>query len=289
MNYLLPYLCIALATIASLFWSFLYFKYKDKYDDVITAMDKNKFMLPELFIIGFGFIELFRLDLKNEIGVKREKKIAEIYGEKLAPFYRYCVLGGQITYLLTIMPLGFGIGAMTNDITFVILILVAAMAIVTYLDLEINNAVEKKHDEILADYPVMLSRLTLLVNAGLVVREAWNRIAYTSEGVLYKEMQRTSEEIKNGMSDLDAFYNFAQRCSLKEIKKFSSILSQNIQKGGTDLAGSLRYMTDESWAEKKHRAKIKGETAGTKLMLPLMIMFSGILIMVVVPLFANML
>ena len=288
MNYLLPYLCVTLATIASLFWGFLYFKYKAAFDDVIAMIDKNKFMLSELFFIGFGFLELFRVDLKNERGVKREKKIAEIYGEKLAPFYRYCILGGQVTYLLTIIPLGLGIGAITNDITFALLILAAVVAIVVYLDLEINNAVEKKHDEILADYPVMLSRLTLLVNAGLVVREAWNRIVYTSDGTLYKEMQRTSEEMKNGVSDIDAFYNFAQRCSVKEIRKFASILSQNIQKGGTELAESLRYMTNESWAEKKHRAKIKGETAGAKLMIPLMIMFSGILIMIIVPLFTNM-
>lgn len=288
MNYLLPYICVTLATVVSLFWCFLYFKYKAAFDDVIAVIDKNKFMLSELFFIGFGFLDLFRVDLKNERGAKREKKIAELYGEKYAAFYRYYILGAQITYLLTIIPIGLGIGAITNDVTFALLILAAAVAIVIYLDLEINNAVDRKHDEILADYPVMLSRLTLLVNAGLVVREAWNRIAYTSEGALYKEMQKTSEEIKNGVSDIDAFYNFAQRCSVKEVRKFSSVLSQNIQKGGTELAVSLRYMTNESWTEKKHRAKIKGETAGAKLMIPLMIMFSGILIMVVVPLFANM-
>ncbi len=288
MNYLLPYLCTALATGIGLFWSFLYFKYNHTFDEVISIMDKHKFMFPELFFIGFGFLELFKVNLKNERGLKRERKISEIYGEKYATFYRYCILGGQVTYILTIIPFGLAIGAVTNDITFTILILAAAVAIVVYMDLEINNAVDRKHDEILADYPVMLSRLTLLVNAGLVVREAWNKIAYTSEGALYKEMQKTVEEIKNGVSDTDAFYNFAERCSLKEVRKFSSVLSQNIQKGGTELALSLKYMTNESWAEKKHRAKIKGETAGAKLMIPLMLMFSGILIMVVVPLFANM-
>lgn len=40
---------------------------------------------------------------------------------------------------------------------------------------------------------------------------------------------------------------------------------------------------------RKHRAKRKGETAGTKLMIPLMIMFVGILFMIIVPIFSNML
>lgn len=67
------------------------------------------------------------------------------------------------------------------------------------------------------------------------------------------------------------------------------ILSQNIQKGGSELTMSLRYMNEESWEEKKQRAKRKGETAGTKLMIPLMIMFVGILFMIIVPIFSNML
>ena len=101
--------------------------------------------------------------------------------------------------------------------------------------------------------------------------------------------QLTSEEMNNGVSELDALHNFAQRCSVKEIRKFTSILSQNIQKGGSELTMSLRYMNEESWEEKKQRAKRKGETAGTKLMIPLIIMFVGILFMIIVPIFSNML
>ena len=75
---------------------------------------------------------------------------------------------------------------------------------------------------------------------------------------------------------------------MKEIRKFSSILTQNIQKGGGELAASMKYMNIESWEEKKQNAKRKGELAGQKLMLPLMLMFAGILIMVIVPIFMNM-
>ena len=157
-----------------------------------------------------------------------------------------------------------------------------------YLDIQVNSAVEKKRDEILMDYPSVLSKLTLLVNAGMVVREAWNKVAYTSDRAIYREMQTASEEMKNGVSDIDALYNFSQRCAVKEIRKFSSILSQNIQKGGSELAASLKYMNDESWEEKKNTAKRLGELAGQKLMIPLMIMFVGILLMVIIPIFVNM-
>ena len=288
MNYMLAYFMSGIGTLMVILWAILYLKYRNSFDNILASIDSKKFMMPELFFVGFGFMDMFHVNLKTESGRKKEKKIAEIYGEKYAEYYHYCIVGGQLTYLLTIAPLGLFIGAITNDILYAFLALAATAAIIVSLDMDVSNAVEKKRDEILSDYPEVLSKLTLLVNAGLVIREAWAKVAHTSDRALYKEMQTTSEEMNNGVSELDAFYNFSQRCAVKEIRKFASVLSQNIQKGGSELAANLRYMNEESWEEKKHRAKRKGETAGTKLMIPLMIMFVGILLLVIVPIFANM-
>jgi len=259
------------------------------YIDIISSIDEKRFMLSELFFIGFGCVSLFKLNLNTESGRRKERKIAEIYGEKYAPYYRYVILGGQLTYALTVAPLGFMMGAWLNDAVYMILTVAAAGALVFYLDIEINNAVSRKRDEILSDYPKVLSKLTLLVNAGMVVREAFSKVAFSSERALYKEMQITAEEIKNGMSEIDAFFNLAQRCSVKEIRKFASILTQNIQKGSSELTAALKYMTAESFEQKKHFAKRKGELAGQKLLIPVMMMFIGILIMVIVPIVSNML
>lgn len=288
MNYFMAYAMVSIATVMVVLWTILYLKYKNSFDDMIAAIDRNQFMMPEIFFIGFGFMNMFRINLRTEKGRKKQKKISEVYGEKYAEFYHYCIVGGQITYSLTIAPMGLLIGAITNDATFAMLALAATAAIVVYVDMDVNNAIERKRDEILSDYPEVLSKLTLLVNAGLVIREAWTKVAYTSDRALYKEMRLASEEMNNGVSELDAFYNFSQRCAVKEIRKFASILSQNIQKGGSELTMNLRYMNEESWEEKKHRAKRKGETAGSKLMIPLLIMFIGILLMVIVPIFTNM-
>lgn len=288
MNYLMAYAMVGTATGMVLFWTILYFIYKNSFDNIIVAIDRNQFLMPEIFFIGFGFMKMFRVNLRTEKGRNKQKKISEVYGEKYAEFYHYCIVGGQITYTLTIAPMGLLIGAITNDVTFAVLALAATAAIVVYVDMDVNNAIERKRDEILSDYPEVLSKLTLLVNAGLVIREAWTKVAYTSDRALYKEMRLASEEMNNGVSELDAIYNFSQRCAVKEIRKFASILSQNIQKGGSELTMNLRYMNKESWEDKKHRAKRKGETAGSKLMLPLLIMFIGILLMVIVPIFTNM-
>ncbi len=288
MNYTLAYVFDAIGTAMVILWAILFLGYRNKFDHILATIDTKQFSMAELYFIGFGFMDMFKVNLRTEKGRNKEKKIAEVYGEKYAEYYHYCIVGGQITYAMTIAPFGFFIGGITNDGLYAVLALAATVAIVAYLDMEVNDAVEKKRDEILSDYPEVLSKLTLLVNAGMVIREAWTKVAYTSDRAMYKEMQITSEEMHNGISDMDAFHNFAQRCSVKEIKKFASVLSQNIQKGGSELALSLRAMNAESWEEKKHRAKRKGETAGSKLMMPLMIMFVGILLMVIVPIFTNM-
>lgn len=288
MDFTISYVMAALGTTIVLFWAILFLMYKDKYDNVINAVDRKKFILSEIFFIGFGIIDLFKIDLNSAKGRAKKKIIAEVHGNKYAHFYHFVIMGGKITYALTLIPLGLFLGAISNDIIIAILGVAATFAIVAYLDVELNNAVQSKREDVLEDLPVVLSKLTLLVNAGLVIRDAWAKVALSGDGPLYEEMQITSNEMLNGVSDMDALYNFSQRIGVKEIRKFSSTISQNLQKGGTELANTLKHMTAEGWEEKKHRVKRKGELAGQKLLIPTMIMFAGIMIMIVVPIFANM-
>lgn len=188
MSFVVAYALAGAGTLLVVLWVMLYLRYSSQYDAMIAAIDKKQFFLPEIFFIGFGFMDMFKVNLKTEAGRKKEKKIAEIYGEKYAEYYHNCIVGGQITYALTVAPLGLFIGAMTNDMTFAILVVAAAAALIVYLDMEVSSAVERKHDEVLSDYPEILSKLTLLVNAGMVIREAWTKVAYTCDRAMYKEI-----------------------------------------------------------------------------------------------------
>ena len=87
---------------------------------------------------------------------------------------------------------------------------------------------------------------------------------------------------------MDAYRNFAERCGIKEIRRFSSTMIQNLQKGTSEVAYYLREMSDEIWEEKKHLVKRKAEAATSKLMAPMVLIFIGILGMVMVPVFLSM-
>ena len=112
--------------------------------------------------------------------------------------------------------------------------------------------------------------------------------AYGGERVLYKEMQVTVQEMKNGISELDAYRNFADRCSVKQIRRFASTMIQNMQKGNAEISYFLKEMSDEMWEEKKHLVKRKGEAANSKLLIPTAMIFIGILIMIMVPAFLSL-
>ena len=49
------------------------------------------------------------------------------------------------------------------------------------------------------------------------MREAWEDVAYTGDTTLYVEMQKTVDEMNNGVSEIDALYNFGSRCIIPEI------------------------------------------------------------------------
>ena len=64
MDYSISYVLAAGATLLTLFWCFLYLRYRNSFDNLITAIDSSQYFLPELFFIGVGVIRLFKINLK---------------------------------------------------------------------------------------------------------------------------------------------------------------------------------------------------------------------------------
>jgi tight adherence protein C len=140
----------------------------------------------------------------------------------------------------------------------------------------------------LSEFSNVVSKLALLINAGMILREAWADVAYTGNSVLYQEMQKTVEDMENGMSESDALFAFGMRCMIPEIKKFTSTLIQGIQKGNSNLAVMIQEQSKEVWNLKRQNVRRQGEKAASNLLIPIFLMFIGILIMVIVPVFTNL-
>ena len=140
----------------------------------------------------------------------------------------------------------------------------------------------------MSEFSDVVSKLALLVSSGMILREAWERVAYSKEGVIYQEMRRSVIDMQNGAAEVDAIFTFGQRSLLPEIRKFASTLIQGTTKGNSDLAAMLTEQSKEVWALKKQQVHRQGELANNKLLLPMCVTFIGILIMVIVPVFNNL-
>jgi tight adherence protein C len=75
---------------------------------------------------------------------------------------------------------------------------------------------------------------------------------------------------------------------LPEIRKFTSTLIQGISRGNSELSPMLIQQSREVWELKKQIAHRKGAMANDTLLAPMCLTFVGILIMVMVPIFANL-
>lgn len=279
---------LILATVLVVTWIVLAKKYESTYQTMTESIDPEKYRYPELFCIGFAIMKILKIDGKSRNARKRIKEIAEVQGKRYAEYYFYIINAAKWTYGFTLLVLMVLLGALGNEPVAVLFGIVLAVLIMWYVEELLNDQLEARRDELLADMPQMLSKMTLLVNSGMVVRDAWKKAAYGGDRELYKEMQQTVMEMQNGVAEIDAYKNFAERCTIKQIRRFASTMIQNMKKGNAEISYFLKEMSDEMWEEKKHLVKRKGEAANSKLMFPMAMIFVGILIMIIVPIFMNM-
>lgn len=278
---------LILATVAAILWTMVYLKGRNRYADVIASIDGEDYFMSELFFIGFELMNMLGYNMDSKASHKKIKEISEVYGSKYSRYHFYILRGGQFTYGLTFMTISLELAAMSAEIIVAFLGVVLTGLLVYYLEETFNDKLKARREELILDFPAVLSKLTLLVNSGMVMREAWKKVAYGGDRELYVEMQNTLKEMDNGEAEIDAYLNFANRCFVKEIRKFASTMIQNLQKGSSELAMFLKDMSDEMWEEKKHVVKRKGEAAASKLMMPTVLIFIGILILIMVPMLAG--
>lgn len=279
---------LIIATVLTGIWIILSMTNEKEYKDLIDSIDPEKYRYPDIFCVGFSIMQLLKFDSNSKKAKKRIKEISEIQGSQYAEYYYYVINGAKWSYGFTILVLLSVLAAMGNSVMLLFIGLILAWLIMWYVDELLNDQLEERHDQLLADFPQMLSKMTLLVNSGMVVRDAWNRIAENGDRALYKEMRLTVMEMKNGVTEAEAYMHFADRCSMKEIKRFSATMVQSLQKGNSEIAVFLKNMSDEMWEEKKHMVKRKGESANSKLIIPTAMIFIGILIMIMVPVMSGL-
>lgn len=171
-----------------------------------------------------------------------------------------------------------------------LLILTAALFLYWARGREPDRRLEIRRKELLMDYPEIVNKLALYMGAGMTIRNAFFKMGedYKKQQkerkrYAYEEILMTCYELQSGRSEKEAYDHFGKRCQVQVYMKLSTLLSQNLRKGSNDLLRVLRQEADNAFAERKNLAKKLGEEAGTKLLVPMMMMLCIVMVIIMIP------
>lgn len=160
-----------------------------------------------------------------------------------------------------------------------------------------NDARKAKRDRenvLREQYSGVLNQLSLLLSAGMTVMNAWERVVQNyrkkqtkNKKVAYEEMETTYNQIKDGMSERQAYEQFGERVGVSEYRKLASLLAQNLRKGTAGLSQILEEESIDAYSRQESIVKKKGEEMSTKLLLPMMLMLGLVIVIIVIPAIMN--
>lgn len=259
-----------------------------KNKELFDPLSEKDFPLRQIYCVGYAVLEMIGYKYKSKTDRRIRREVSVLYGERYADYYLRVIHAQQTSIAFTILALAVPMYGLSGSLAGGLIIVMFTGLAYYYFGTVTEKKISNRSEVILRDFSDVVSKLALLTNAGMILSEAWNEVAYTGETPIYKEMQASVDEMNNGVAEVDALFNFGTRCIIPEIKKFTSTIIQGLLKGNKELTFMLQQQSKEVWELKKQIIKREGEKSASKLMIPIVIMFFGILIMIIVPILSNL-
>lgn len=182
------------------------------------------------------------------------------------------------------------------DITF-LYVLALSIAAVVFLKIGGQKDARDQKRELLEsyekDYAQIVSKFTMLLSAGLSVRNAWERIILLNRGKLGEnrpimlELRHSYREMQKGVPELEIYEQFGTRVGQIHYKKLMALFISDKKRGSVNLLEAMNQEMLQAWEEQKRSAKQQGEKIGTKLLMPMLGMLTVVFIMILVPAFLS--
>lgn len=183
-----------------------------------------------------------------------------------------------------------------NALILLLLVICCSVAVFWGQSNDLDKKIRERSEQMLLDYPEVVSKMTLFIGAGMTVRGAWKKIVTDyrlrrekgqAARYIYEEMLFTLYEMESGIGEIEAYQHFAVRCQVQKYVKFAALLEQNVRLGAKGFLTELNREAKDAFEERKSNAKQLGETAGSKLMLPMFLMLGIVMVVIMVPSFLS--
>lgn len=174
-----------------------------------------------------------------------------------------------------------------------LLTLVASIALVCGVRIDQRAEKKRRVKELEKDYAQIVSKFTMLLSAGLSVRNAWERIVIMqrrkglSEKIIDEELRWGLREMQKGIPEMSVYERFGQRVGEVHFKKLMALFISDKKRGTLPLLDAMNQEMLCAWEEQKRKTRQQGEKIGTKLLLPMMGMLSVVFLIVLIPAFLS--
>ena len=196
------------------------------------------------------------------------------------------IFGFFIFFAVITFAIGLKLGSRGILIAFIILILIMVFG---YLPMDaIRSTLEKRSAEIEREFPQVMSKLTLLTEAGMEVNSAWELTSRDGKGTLYEEMALVTLSLSNNEKPMAAYSSFIQRCGYTYTSKLATLIMQNLYKGNAEIARQFLQLNTECWEEYRNSAQRMGTALQAKLFVPTIMSFAALLIMLLMPIMTGL-
>lgn len=264
----------------------LHLQGKKRYAAMIQAMDKQEYGLRDIMGVGFMLMELSKYQYAGKLDRKARIQLRELYEPEFVEFYLRVQWGAGVTYGCLSLLLGtLAFAARDGDAMLLALFVVMAPVLVYMSFSSLEKKVEKRHQQVAMDLPDFTNQLIILSGAGLTLRAAIIKVGREMPGdtPFYVALRKAVNKMENGATDEAALDVLVTQCNMPVVRRLTSILLQNMQRGGTDVLIALREIGTELWTNRKAAARQMAEEVSTKMLFPMMLMLIAVILLVAAP------
>lgn len=247
----------------------------------------SKEMEHKLISPFFEFLYKNQKIANRLINTKLKIILRNQYGDSLLNYNITNFASKKIMYSFYLICINLMIYPIIHNLLIFILILIFIIFINLYFDFDIKIKYSKYKNSIKNDLPNIISRMSLLIQSGIPTRECINIVSRFEREESY--LKKINALVSNGMSENEAYNLMISRSDDILIRKFLSILLQNLEKGSDNITDSLDLLRKESDEFRRNNIIIKTQEANRKLLIPNIMVFLGIMLMIMVPIILNVL
>ena len=264
---------------------FVFFLIKgQRYNYMVDTLEGSDYPFKMIYTAGLAMQDFKVFSLRTKIGSRLRENTKMIFSRKYAEYYARIIWAQALSLGLLLGGVMFMLAGIFEDMS-VFLGLIGLCATVLpgyYFISHSNDVVKNRSEECDRELPNAISKLALMVNSGVILHDAWRVVSKSSTGQFYDLMRKACNEMDNGNSDIDAIHEFGVASGSDVVKKFSAALIQSIERAGDDLPIFLSNQSKELWSHRRQTMLQKGEKAAGALLMPIAIMFLGVMLIVMV-------